>query len=460
MEYKKIDSKDVLSTIDDVYGDRFEEEINRRMKKINDSVYHDDYSSSKYVVFKLGNYIYIVTNMVDSGHVMDLESDILKKYNGYVTFLCNSNLSNHRGLNINIAENGDISIEGDVDEIEFHNQDVKLNGNVKQFSEKKKEDNIDLDKIFSFAFEDKSDELRGELKTVGAGNVWKKIKEKLDNNEISKDDFYNLVEYLISDKYDKYALASDNTFINDEYRKLIKSYPIEEKDDTKELSVVPKDNTKELSIVPRDNIVHDIIPSTAKKVERSKVSIFSGLKKKIKNNLKKLACAAAGIALIGTTISIVNNKISKENKNDNNEISQDLNNKNEEKNSNVSSNDNIQPQASNSNEEDIKPSVYIKWDEIGNNHVAYVNSYDAVGHENDKVANEWFIGNAVDVFDTTTNQYLNLSKEQLNDYNYLKSLSDENPNLAVLLGNSIDDPSGFENLSDVLASHAKGGKSL
>ena len=84
----------------------------------------------------------------------------------------------------------------------------------------------------------------------------------------------------------------------------------------------------------------------------------------------------------------------------------------------------------------------------------YTNAYDAVNNANSVVSNQWFGNNPVDVFNTATNSYMGLTPEQLNDPNLMAQLA-QDPNNAVLFGNSISDASGFMPLDEAIETITK-----
>ena len=90
----------------------------------------------------------------------------------------------------------------------------------------------------------------------------------------------------------------------------------------------------------------------------------------------------------------------------------------------------------------------------GAGHQVFSNAYDAVRGVNDLVSNQWFSGNPVDVFNTATNEFLHLTQEQLHNPDVLSQLA-QDPNNALLFGNSVNDPSGFVHLSDVIGNVVK-----
>lgn len=95
--------------------------------------------------------------------------------------------------------------------------------------------------------------------------------------------------------------------------------------------------------------------------------------------------------------------------------------------------------------------INLDYSSIGDNHTVFTNAYDAVNNANGVISNEWFNNNPVDVFNTATNSYMGLTPEQLNDPTFMAELA-KDPNNAVLLGNSISDPSGFVGLDEVVKS--------
>lgn len=94
-------------------------------------------------------------------------------------------------------------------------------------------------------------------------------------------------------------------------------------------------------------------------------------------------------------------------------------------------------------------SAALDYGSIGEGHTVFTNAYDAANNANGVVSNEWFSNNPLDVFNTATNSYMGLTPEQLNDPAFMAELA-KDPNNAMLLGNSMTDPSGFVSLDDVV----------
>lgn len=80
----------------------------------------------------------------------------------------------------------------------------------------------------------------------------------------------------------------------------------------------------------------------------------------------------------------------------------------------------------------------------------YQTAYNATSNQNPLQANQWFRYNFVDVFDTQTGQYMNLTKDQIKNPEVLSKLLDGHH--AILCGESKENPSGFISVEDVYQS--------
>ncbi len=101
----------------------------------------------------------------------------------------------------------------------------------------------------------------------------------------------------------------------------------------------------------------------------------------------------------------------------------------------------------------ISPMDY--YSQIGENSTVFSNAMDAANHTNSLIANEWFQSNPLDVYNTQTNEYMHLTHDQLNNIDLMRELAND-PNNAILFGESLENPSGFMNLSDVISENIKG----
>ena len=101
----------------------------------------------------------------------------------------------------------------------------------------------------------------------------------------------------------------------------------------------------------------------------------------------------------------------------------------------------------------------LDWSAVGQGDTVFRSAYDAVSGTGGFNASQWFVGNPIDVFNTSTHEFMHLTQEQLSNPEFLNTLAND-PNNAILFGNSMQDPSGFMSLSDALSEIAKGGMHL
>ncbi len=106
----------------------------------------------------------------------------------------------------------------------------------------------------------------------------------------------------------------------------------------------------------------------------------------------------------------------------------------------------------------VSPGV-IDWSNIGPGSSVARDAYSAVSHSGMMTANSWFGNNPLDVFNTATHEFLHLSPEQLKNLDFMQTLAND-PNNAILFGNSLQEPSGYMSLADAFSQVAKGGMHL
>lgn len=202
-----------------------------------------------------------------------------------------------------------------------------------------------------------------------------------------------------------------------------------------------------LDVMPEaDEVVENkqIIPVTAKKVENRKQAKPS-LIEKFKNlkGWKKAAIVAGIIALIGAAAAAI---YFSQNPDALNNLIQT-----------ITGHSNVVTQVSNASSQlapaDAAVSTLDYSSFGGSDHTVFTNAVDAVNGTNGLVSNEWFSNNPLDVFNTATGQYMGLSPEQLNNPELMQQLA-QDPNNAVLFGNSMSDADGFMKLSDVVTKAA------
>lgn len=118
--------------------------------------------------------------------------------------------------------------------------------------------------------------------------------------------------------------------------------------------------------------------------------------------------------------------------------------------------------------DEVKDKVQKSQDEVANvnyqsvvNDVAnsgldvYSDAYSATSRTNGQDANEWFqYGSPIAVYNTASHSYQDLTPEMLDSLDALKALAND-PNNAVLFGESMQNASGFMNAQDLVANMQK-----
>ena len=215
--------------------------------------------------------------------------------------------------------------------------------------------------------------------------------------------------------------------------------PVDYMDDSKDMSDLDKivDIPEAIDLSQGAESMEPVVPG--KKVSRRKVIPSLVEKWKGLKTWQKAAIVAGVIAVVGVGVSIafgpqimdgVNHLLNPENANTvNNAVST------------------VQDTMANTS----NAAASLDYSGIGEGQTVFTNAYDAVNNTNGVISNEWFNNNPVDVFNTATNSYMGLTPEQLNDPAFMAELA-KDPNNAVLLGNSISDPSGFVGLDEVVKS--------
>ena len=269
------------------------------------------------------------------------------------------------------------------------------------------------------------------------------------------------------DKIEYHNQSLDNDYVP---RKVGKHFKEFESNDTPSLDDVPieKDDSG-LDIIPpmenedKDMLGLDIIPDNStfddlktgaeevkpakgRKITRKEakpslikrgIEKFKGLKK-----WQKVAIVAGVIAVVGVGVFVVGPH-----------IIDGINNLLNPENVNTASQ--VAHATSTVNETATQAVQSIDYSSIGGaGHTVFGNASDAANNVNGVISNQWFSNNPVDVFNTATNSYMGLTPEQLNDPNLLAELA-KDPNNAMLFGNSINDPSGFIGLDDVVKTVTK-----
>ncbi len=301
------------------------------------------------------------------------------------------------------------------------------------------------------------------IEKYGIDNIWMDIADSLNNKKISKE------------KYEEFVANLKKMFSKEECEK----YKIFSNEHFKALSVgdiLYDDGPQKIDVLSKDNIDHKTPPSKAKKTEpkhtqkvKSRKVASDSLKNKFFTKVDRARewwgglsprtkgiIIASTIAVVGVGILVLNASTIKDlldganssfNFSSFNSVTAPIDKITEQIQSNVS---NIHNTINN-----IQSSV-VNWDVIGEGHVGYKTAADAFNHMNGVTLNSFFgkepSSGIIDVYNMVTG-WMHLTKEQLNDPELLKTLS-QDPN------NVIHVKDAWFNLSDVLSEVIKGGKVL
>ncbi len=232
--------------------------------------------------------------------------------------------------------------------------------------------------------------------------------------------------------------------------------------------IIASDDQKDIQEKMLSIAKKPIIPATAKKVTRKPRN--KKLISKLKKHLPKIILGAAAIAIIGIALyhfnpefsEFINNLTSGIIPKTDTSIQTSLNNISDGINQITKRTIETAKETASNSVNNTIPNITsntvssIDWSEIGQGDTVFRSAYDAVSGSGSLSASEWFSENPLDVFNTSTGEFLKLTQEQLNNPEFLKTLAND-PNNAILFGNSMQDPSGFMNLSEALSEVAKGG---
>ena len=536
------------------------------------------------VIFRVGDDVCVVSNGLKTSDVQKLDSDIIHGavINGYRVKLYNcpkEGAYRINGITVNMDENGVMTFDGTIDEIEFYNhpENYKVNNPNSEL----------LNKFIELTKNNDIDAIQKLIEENEAELLWKEVARRITEGTMTEDDFRNLAEYL-STIFERPFLISNKVFLNDTYQSLVKKYPLfepededekdDEKDDDKDkttkllnpslvlnqLIVLTKKGDKEkiaeLVMLCRpdqiwkelmnrlDNKTMDmdmyqefmnkfpsLLPSDYKDIIMGQATYYElikkypvkqkendtekagekekeddgkavplkpvPVKKHVKNRKEKKSllqkfkdlkkwqkvalvagAAVAGVAIVGLGVyhfvpgaaAAINAFFAGGHQVDptpvNHVTTTPIGNKQP---GNTPFNDWIQNLKNfiHNNTQNVQtltngagagPAAIpeaVDYGSVGQGHTIFADAFNAVSGTNPLTANEWFSNNPVGVFNTVTNQYLNVTPEQLHNVDFLRQLA-QDPNNAVLFGSSINNPDGFIPVVDLVGEVIKGGKVL
>lgn len=313
----------------------------------------------------------------------------------------------------------------------------------------------------------------------GIDNIWIDIADGLQNGKISKveyKEFVNNLKKLFSkEEYEKYKL-----FTSEHYKAL------------QEGKILYESGSKKLDTLTEDKLDHKTAPSKIKQNDNTentsseKKSQKVRSRKKANENLKAIffervnktkdwwgnlspktkgIIVAATIITVGVGALVLNASTVKDILENVNDISQlgvtptsDVHLNSSSVNSMVEPLKHVTHYVQNtfSNLQSTIQTSGVNWNSICEGHIGYKTAADAFNHMNGVTLNSFFgkdpSSGIIDVYNMA-NGWMNLTKEQLNDPELLKTLS-QDPN------NVIHVKDAWFNLSDVLSEVIKGGRVL
>lgn len=497
---EKLDNNEENFNTQAKFLERMIESCNSLKNKVSIQKMNKQFSEKKYVVFRVGGKVNIVSNDLTMDEIKKIDSPILKEALKFGLEIETFNyplgsINNINGAIIKIDENGIISLEGNIEEADFYNQDSFVTESNINNEDKEINASETVEGLLSAVSSNNVDEVIGIFRKATPEIIWKEVNSRLDNGSMTEEEFISLVNYLTDnyDKEDKNRIIRDRVFQNDEYQKIIIKHPLEKEENVSDKEIVKVNDMSSTAIIP-----------SGKKIKRKQnISLIDRFK-----NLKiwkKAAIAASVIALslvnglglyhipIKTdvtneeTISAegninlgngvleskdvevakIENQIGESTENNSEDVHTNDNKISEiEKVQEIQLNENKpietekkQEIQENNNEIDINPQLYVDYNAIGEGHEIYNDAVSSISGENGVTANEHFQNTPMDAYNTKTGSFMNLTEQQLNNPNVLQELS-QDPNNAILFGNVNDGGDGFISAQTVANEVVKGGKSL
>lgn len=378
-----------------------------------------------YAVFVNNGIINIIGNLTKK-EVMELSSDIIDNYRNnnteFKVVLHNGlkegkNIIRSIGLDIYLDKDGNMLLDNDTYDVEYHNNDV------------------------SKALESKK-ALETPFRVLTPTENVKDTEEKV-GPEFEKT---TTIDDLEEPVYDMSGLDVEPKAV---------SNPI------KDSTVIPKVDEDDLS-KGAEGFVRGGIPENAKKVKNRHRDV--ALVDKISSRWKVAVTAAAVIAttLFGVGMCSMTNNNTLDNPENNNssisyndvngsDVNADLTNTNNDySGANLDTNNldvNVDQTANNVDLATIEAAVKAALPMEGE--PVYSNAWDAVNHTNPQTANEWFTGSTPkELYNTVTGQRMSVSLDQLKDQNFINSLNNTGE-WSLVLGDD-NDLNGWISLDDFL----------
>ena len=312
------------------------------------------------------------------------------------------------------------------------------------------------------------------ISKYGIDNIWMDIADGLELKRITKEeykDFVNNLKKLFSkEECEKYKI-----FTSKHFKAL------------QEGKIIYENGSKELDILKEDKLDHKTAPSKAKQDDNSgnttnksqkvkkrkkaseslKIKFFErvnkakdwwgGLSPKTKGIIAAATITIAGVGLLALNASAIKDILENIN-NLNNTTMPNIHANSSSVNPMIDSLKQFTEQAQNTfnNLQSTVQTNGVNWSSIGEGHIGYKTAADAINGTNGVTLSSYFgkepSSEIVDVYNTLTG-WMHLTKEQLNNPEVIKSLS-EDPNNAIHIKDA------WFNLADIAREVIKGGKVL
>ena len=220
--------------------------------------------------------------------------------------------------------------------------------------------------------------------------------------------------------------------------------------DNKDLTASYFENDKQASTLSLDNSpVKNNNKSTPQKVDDAHEA-SKNLLSKLKKNWRKIVLGVATLAVVATTGLGISNIVRSFNGPE-----QEVTQSREIKSQQHKISDSVKSQVEETNNNDNIDYQSVVNDVANSGLNVYSDAYSATSRTNGQTANQWFqYDSPVGVYNTATHSYQNLTADQLASLDALEALA-QDPNNAVLFGESMQNASGFMNAQDLIQSIQK-----
>lgn len=369
-----------------------------------------------------------VARFESDGYVVTEEENSLENYETQLEFLNNG---------INWCEGISNTLNEKLDEKNNTKPATGISNDVKGRSDI-------VEQLIEFKNNNDIDGIKKMFKEGNPGTIWSMLASEISHGLVDASEGDNLVDFITSN-YDSDEIREDEVTFNSGYHNLIeilrpKRVQTLETDVTKIQK--PLDVKKGKKVVRREK-------------KKSLIEKFKGLKRWQKTAIVA-GLTLAGVAIIGVGVYHLIPEV----KPMIDGFIQNLHIPNfGQPISDVATQTPALPSESLVQAPQVSQAASVDYSSFGGGHRVFADAYSAASGVNPMEASGWFNGNPLDVFNVDTNEFMNLTREQLHDAEFLKTLA-SNPNNTMLFGADMTNPDGFVPLSEIVGEAIKGGKIL